>query len=209
MKSAMAALAYIEGPPKKMLFIGMGIGAMPRYLAGRYPRTRMDIVEIDPDVVTVAKQFFQFSETPDMHILIDDGARFVQTSREMYDVIFLDACFGVDIPEQLSSMEFFQHIRARLCENGILASNLASPVLNPGFNNLLRTACAVFPIMNVLSTENPANLILIAGKQPLATEETIRKRAKTITAERHFDFDLEPLAWQWFLHTPCIHLPAP
>jgi hypothetical protein len=41
MRSAMAGLAYLEGPPRRMLFICMGIGAMPRYLAARFPDARM------------------------------------------------------------------------------------------------------------------------------------------------------------------------
>ena len=110
MRSAMAGLAFLDAPPQWMLFIGMAVGAMPRYLLLRYPDARMDIVEIDPDIPPVAKRFFHFPESAKIRVRIDDGARFVQKTRQKYDVIFLDACFGPDIPAQLSSMDFFQRI---------------------------------------------------------------------------------------------------
>jgi spermidine synthase len=203
MHSAMAGLAFLKAPPRWVLFIGMGIGAMPRYLLSRYPDVRMDIVEIDPDVPPVAKRFFYFPETPKMHIVIDDGARFVQKKRRKYDVIFLDACFGPDIPAQLTGMDFFQRIKARLTKNGVLVANLAPPVLNPQFKNLIHTFCMTFSMVEILSTNNPANVIVVAGRMPLEDTEMIAKTAKTITADRNFDFDLEPLSRQRFWHNPC------
>jgi spermidine synthase len=207
MQSAMAGMAYLEGPPERMLFIGMGIGAMPRYLSSRYPDARMDIVEIDPDVPPVAKRFFYFAETPNMKIHIDDGERFVKTSREVYDVIFLDACFGPDIPAQLTTPEFFQRTKSLLTKNGVLVANIAPPVLNPQFNHLIHTFCAEFSMLEVLSMNNPANVIVVAGGAPLADREEIAKRAKAITVDRNFDFDLEPLTRKRFLYTPCPKSP--
>jgi len=180
---------------------------MPRYLAGRCPNVRMDIIEIDPDVTPVAKRFFHFVETPNTHIHINDGARFVKSSQEFYDVIFLDACFGPDIPEQLASTEFFQQTRARLKEKGILAINLASPVLNPQFNKLINTLCTFFPMMEILSVENPANVIVVAGKTPFPDRETIIQRARTIKADRNFDFNLEPLARERLIQKPVGRYP--
>ncbi len=52
---ALVGLALCQRPAR-VLIIGLGGGTLPSFLRKHYPRAYIDIVEIDPDVVNVAKQ---------------------------------------------------------------------------------------------------------------------------------------------------------
>ena len=105
-------LAVVE-EPKRILIVGLGGATIPNFLHKHYPRTTIDVVDIDPDVVVVAKKFFGFKDDPTMRAHVADGRKFVEESRDRYDIIFLDAYGRDNIPYHLATREFLQAARAR------------------------------------------------------------------------------------------------
>ena len=57
----------------------------------------VDVVEINPAVVPIAEQFFDFDPTR-VRVTIDDGRHFLRTRSERYDVIVLDAVDAEPVP---------------------------------------------------------------------------------------------------------------
>jgi len=51
----------------------VGRGTIPAFLHKHYPLTRIDVVDIDPVVVEVAKQFFGFAEDATLKAYVQDG----------------------------------------------------------------------------------------------------------------------------------------
>src|SRR5918999_3109972 len=51
----MLGALYVQPAPRTVLIIGLGGGTLPRALAQILPQTQMEVVEIDPAVVRVAK----------------------------------------------------------------------------------------------------------------------------------------------------------
>ncbi|HQP48614.1 MAG TPA: fused MFS/spermidine synthase [Spirochaetota bacterium] len=134
MKCMMVPLTFFDRDTQeelKVLIIGLGAGAIPRYLRKQYPRMHIDAVEIDPVVVSVARKYFHVQEDPRYKIFTDDGRVFLEKTKKRYDIIFLDA-YGPgdggiskveDLPKQLATIEFFGLVKSRLADNGILVSN--------------------------------------------------------------------------------------
>jgi len=134
MKCMMMSLPFFEKKKQedlKVLIIGLGTGSIPRYLRKNYPRMRIDAVEIDPVVVSVAKKYFHVREDANYTIYTDDGREFLRKTLKCYNIIFLDA-YGPgdggisrveDLPKQLATIEFFSLVKSRLADNGILVSN--------------------------------------------------------------------------------------
>lgn len=134
LKCMMTTLPFFERKKQenlKVLIIGLGTGSIPRYLRKNYPRMYIDAVEIDPVVVNVAKKYFQVREDGKYKIFTDDGRAFLRTTKNMYNIIFLDA-YGPgdggisrveDLPKQLATIEFFSLVKSKLADNGILVSN--------------------------------------------------------------------------------------
>src|SRR5579883_3515550 len=84
------ALALAD-EPKRVLVVGLGGGTLPSFFRKHYPEMVIDAVDIDPDVVDVAKKFFEFREDAKMHAYVEDGRQFIEKCTAPYDIIFLDA----------------------------------------------------------------------------------------------------------------------
>src|SRR5690349_204935 len=54
---ALVGLA-LSGEPRRILVVGVGGGTLPTFLRRHYPDAAIDAVDIDPDVVQVAKAYF-------------------------------------------------------------------------------------------------------------------------------------------------------
>ena len=76
-KMMMGAL-YLNPNPRKILIVGLGGGVLPTALAEMFPDAGIDIVEIDPAVVRVARQFFDFNPSQRVRVFEEDGRVFVK-----------------------------------------------------------------------------------------------------------------------------------
>src|SRR6266571_96194 len=123
-RTALAGLALCE-EPRRMLVVGLGGGSLPMFLRAHYPAATIDVAEIDPDVVEVAKKFFGFVDDELLRVHVGDGRQFIERARQAdYDVIFLDAFGAHDVPIQLTTKEFLQITRRALKANGVVVSNV-------------------------------------------------------------------------------------
>jgi len=180
--------------PKRILVIGLGGGSIPRFLHKHYPETTIDAVDIDPDVVAVAKRFFGFREDATLHAYADDGRRFIEKCKDPYDVIFLDAYGAEEIPYTLATREFMQAVRRALTPDGIVVGNVFSRNSNRLYDSMVRTYQDVFDELYIFDVRGAGNNILIARKQKRQIpKDELAKRARRIAKERDFPFDLDDL----------------
>lgn len=124
-KLAMAGL-YAAPEPKRVLVIGLGVGVIPKTIQQMYPQARVDTVEIDPAVVKIAADYFNYRPGPNGRVVVDDGRRFIRKQlrqKQSYDLIFLDAFNGEYIPEHLVTAEFLTEVRNLLSPKGAAAAN--------------------------------------------------------------------------------------
>src|SRR5205809_4321678 len=121
---ALAGLALCE-EPRRILVVGLGGATLPTFLRKHYPNAAIDVAEIDPDVVDVAKKFFGFREDERMRVHVGDGRRFIENIRQpRYDVIFLDAYGAHNVPEHLTTREFLQAVRRAVMPSGVVVGNV-------------------------------------------------------------------------------------
>jgi spermidine synthase len=197
-RSMPAALALVE-KPRRVLIVGLGGGTIPGFLHKHYPQTTIDAVDIDPDVVEVAKRFFGFREDATLHAYVQDGRRFIEECREPYDLIFLDA-FGSDsIPYQLATREFLQAVRRALAPGGVAVGNVWSSASNPLYDSMVRTYQDVFDTLCVLEVPGAGNRILLALPQAQQVRrEELAREATRVSQEKQFGFDMGALVLQGF-----------
>lgn len=197
---ALAGLALCE-EPRRILVVGLGGGTLPMFLHRHYPDATIDAVDIDPDVVYVAKTFFGFREDERMHAHVDDGRRFIEKIGQPYDVIFLDAFGSTNVPAHLATQEFLRAVRRAVKPSGIVVGNIWDRYSNPRYDSMVRTYQEVFDELFVLSVANAGNKILLAlpRKQVLDRDELTRRARKVSTAGQ-FRFDLGDLVSYGFEH---------
>jgi len=119
----MLASLYVNPQPRSILLVGLGGGTLPRAINELLPQAQLDIVEIDPAVVRVAKQFFGFAPNNNTRVIESDGRVYVKRARReqrTYDWILLDAFDHEYIPEHLLTREFLQEVKSLLTPQGVL-----------------------------------------------------------------------------------------
>jgi spermidine synthase len=111
--------------PRKVLLIGLGAASLTKFLYRNFPLAHLTVVEIEPDVVAAARQFFKLPEdTRRINLVIGDGVEYVMNNDKKFDLILVDG-FDQDASSGgLDTLLFYQHCRARLGNEGILSVNL-------------------------------------------------------------------------------------
>ncbi len=121
---AMPVALTLVQEPKRVLIVGLGGGSLPGLLRQHYPQMTIDVVDIDADVVAVAKKYFGFREDAAMHVYVEDGRRFIDKCQRPYDIIFLDAYGPENIPYDLATKEFLLAARRAVGPRGVVAGNV-------------------------------------------------------------------------------------
>jgi spermidine synthase len=199
-KVAFVGLALSE-EPKRIMIVGLGGGTMPMFLRHYYPNATIDVVDIDPDVVKVATDYFGFREDASLHAHVGDGRKFVESVREPYDVVFLDAFGTRNVPPHLTTVEFMRAVRRSVKPAGVVVGNIWGRPANPLYDSMVRTYQEVFDELFILEVPGTTNKILLAlpRKQALDRVELSRLASKT-GAAKHFQFDLGNLETDQLSH---------
>ena len=112
--------------PFKMLILGNGSGTFAtqcmRYFGSYAGPIRIDAVEIDQSITDLAEEYFNLS--PDVNVVTYDGRAFLNSAKEKYNVIMVDAYQDITIPFQMASKEFFTLVKDHLEDDGVMVVNL-------------------------------------------------------------------------------------
>jgi spermidine synthase len=152
----------------RILFVGLGGGAMPMFARQVLPEARIDVVEIDPLIVEVAHSHFGFQPDSLLVVHTTDGRAFIEEAPlPSYDLIVLDAFSDDEIPLALATRQFLESVRDRLAPDGVVVSNLWSA--NRDHDAMLATYQAVFQQVHLVRVPGRSQRILIAGatREPL------------------------------------------
>lgn len=123
-RAMMAWLLFCNQMPEKVLHIGLGGGSFVRYLDEHCPDMRQVAVEINPQVVAIARTVFELPfEDEHFEIVLADGAQYIKTLRASTDLLLVDGFDGEQIIDDLVSEAFFQDCRVALSSEGIFVSN--------------------------------------------------------------------------------------
>jgi spermidine synthase len=196
-------LAFTLQPDaKRILFIGLGGGSLPKKYANDFPEMDIDAVELDPEVVRVARALFFVRETKNFRIHTVDGRMFLHKTAPSYDVIFLDAYHADAIPFHVTTQEFYREAVKKLSPGGVLAANIIGAVSGPDsrmFRSMVKTLKSVFPTLylfrvsgvnanpealdNIIALAHKAKARFSAAELKRRIEDANRKRLVDLTQE--------------------------
>ncbi|MDP2233960.1 MAG: fused MFS/spermidine synthase [Actinomycetota bacterium] len=169
----------IKPDAARTLAIGLGGGTVVKRMWRDYPKMRIDSVEIDPEVVEVARRFFELPQDERIRIFVDDGRRFLETRTDLYDIVIVDAFLDDVVPPALTSAEFLHTLKGRLTPDGVTVYNFMGTVHGEGsepFRALHQTLTAQWSrvwvfVINESTKSGAKNLILLATDAVLTTHE--------------------------------------
>lgn len=117
--------------PKRVLLLGGGAYSYPKHLLTQHPDVCMDVVEIDPVIVDIARKHFFVDELEALcgnclHSFVQDGFAFLQDAEPgAYDAMINDSFVGTVADAPLLSSEGLRLAKRALSENGLYLLNLA------------------------------------------------------------------------------------
>jgi spermidine synthase len=185
---------FVDDPEEidRVLFVGGGGFTGPKRFASEYNAT-VDVVEIDPEVVRVAKEYFRLEESDQLNVHTGDGRQYLRETDHEYDLVVLDAYKKDKVPFHLTTREFMRLASDRLSEDGVLQANLISAPSGPAsqfYRAEYRTMDRVFPNVYAFPTTGGGvvqNVELVATKdQDVVTRAELRERDR----ERDVGIDL-------------------
>ncbi|MFB6269522.1 MAG: spermidine synthase [Halobacterium sp.] len=174
-----------------VLFVGGGGFSGPKRFAREYD-VDVDVVEIDPGVVSAARQYFNVSEGPNFDIHVMDGRRFLESTNETYDLVVLDAYQRSSVPFHLTTVEFMSLVNDRLDEDGSVVANVISARSGDGsrfFRAQYKTMQRAFPHVYAFPTSQTdalQNIEVVATKGEALSESELERLAR----ERDVGIDL-------------------
>ena len=147
---------------ENVLIIGAGDGGTLREI-GRYKHIkRIDMVEIDEQVVNVCKEYLpqtacSFND-PRLNLFIADGLKFVRQKSNDYDLIIVDSTDPFGPGEGLFTKEFYGNCFKALTDKGILINQHESTYYDSYVDMVKRTHKRIggsFPVAMVYQTHIP------------------------------------------------------
>ncbi|MGN0593498.1 MAG: polyamine aminopropyltransferase [Ruminococcus sp.] len=148
---------------KNVLVIGAGDGGTVRELCRYDTIEHIDMVEIDFQVVELARKYLPFTacslDDPRVAIHYQDGLRFVRRVPEgIYDLIIVDSTDPFGVGEGLFTKEFYGNCYKALTEDGILVNQHESTFYESYANSMKRAHSRIkslFPIALVYQAHIP------------------------------------------------------
>ncbi|MGL5354542.1 MAG: polyamine aminopropyltransferase [Clostridium sp.] len=128
---------------KNVLVIGAGDGGTVRELTRYKNIENIDMVEIDEEVVNVAREFLDFTsnklDDKRVNLYFEDGIKFVKNKENIYDLIIVDSTDPIGPGEGLFTMDFYSDCYKLLSDKGILINQCESPYYPNNANEMKRS----------------------------------------------------------------------
>ncbi len=155
------------------LYLGLGGGTMAADLY-KYQNASIDIVEIDPVVISVAHKYFGLNDSGRIRIYNQDARSFLRSYGSRYNFIVLDT-YGASqagMPPQMVTIEAAAEMKNHLVQGGAVMINVVSPLSGQGsctFKSVYKTFGSVFGHVYVFPLI-PNNLSKVQNVEIIASE---------------------------------------
>jgi MFS family permease len=119
------AIDDMAAGPLEAVFIGGGGFTLPRYLAATRPGSRSRVLEVDGDLVELARERLGLRTGPDLVARVGDARVTLRGEpTDSADLVVGDAFGGLAVPWHLTTVEFARDIRRVLRPDGLYLLNV-------------------------------------------------------------------------------------
>ncbi|MFW5846603.1 MAG: polyamine aminopropyltransferase [Nanoarchaeota archaeon] len=136
--------------PKKILIIGGGDGGSLEEATKHQNIEKITMVELDKEVVEFSKKYLpkinkNSFEDKRVNLIFDDGIKFLENTKENFDIVILDLTDPSGESRDLYTKEFYELVSKRLNTSGILSLHTEAYIHYPDiFSRIISTLKSVF-----------------------------------------------------------------
>ena len=185
-----AGILSHPGQPVSILMLGLGGGTSLRTLQHLLPQASSTAIEIDPDMIGLARGYMELDRIG-TRIITDDAYQWLASCRGKFDVIF-DDVYGVTADDVARpgpiTPEIAAAIHRCLKPDGIFAANLVTGKGHRRTQSAMRSFFrSSFPSVRSVTTPDSLNECLVGGSR-LAPWHAIRARAADFPDNADYGF---------------------
>lgn len=145
--------------PRKVLIIGGGDGGTAREVLKHKNIEKVVMVEIDEMVVNACKEFLPITagelNNPRLELRIEDGLKYVQETKEKFDVVMIDSTDPIGPAAPLFGIDFYKNVFKCTTDNAIVVSQCESPFMFlETQQSTLNVFSQVFPKVQIYNYSN-------------------------------------------------------
>jgi len=146
--------------PERILVVGGGDGGTVREVLKHPSVKEVVLCEIDGAVIEVSKKYLPSIagklDDSRVKINVEDAIEYMKRQNKSFDVILIDSTDPMGPGEGLFTEDFYTNVKNALKENGVMAAQSESPIMNQKelglISNLLKK---VFPIVKTYISPMP------------------------------------------------------
>src|SRR5262249_12227026 len=146
----------------------------------------MTAVELDPEVIRLAGQYFKVHPETNFEIANEDGRVWLTRTDRRFDILLVDAYRGPFVPFHLLTTEFYKLIAAHLKPGGVVVQNVEPTTML--FDSAVATIRQAFA--HLVFLRGNGNIVILAYNGPERDEPTLAKTAAERQAAYGFRYDL-------------------
>jgi spermidine synthase len=175
---AMMCALFFQPEPSRVLLVGLGGGSLVKFLLAACPAAFIEVAEINPEILEVARNFFYLPEEERLRITLAPGEEVIARRRkagERFDLLLLDAFDDNGPARALLDEQVLRRCRHLLRPHGVFAMNLWNRPRD-NFPAIHRTLATVFAgrTLKLALAENDNNAIVFGFAEPVQNNKLLR-----------------------------------
>ena len=201
---AMMCALFFQPRPARVLLVGLGGGSLVKFLLAACPAATIEVAEINPEIVEVARHYFFLPEDKRLRITLAPGEEVIAERRakgDHYDLLLLDAFDDNGPARALLDEQVLRRCRRLLGPRGVFAMNLWNRPRD-NFPAIHAALATIFEgrTLKLALAENDSNVIVFGFTEPVQSKKLLQlKPAAGALARRtgvNFVRLLRQLHWQ-------------
>lgn len=163
-----------EPEPTSVAILGLAGGTAARQYTAAYGRqVQITGVEIDPELLAVARRYFHLGDA-NIDTVVSDARYWLDTQSGKYDVIVLDAYQQPYIPFHLTTREFFSGVRDHLNPGGVAVVNVGRTTTDFRLvDAVASTMAAVYPSVFLVDVPGFSNTLVYGSTEPITIQDVV------------------------------------
>jgi spermidine synthase len=150
----------------RIAIVGLAGGTIARQHTAVYGDIPIDGIEIDEAIIEASREYLGM-DMPNLNAIVGDGRYEFNRLDHRYLMVGIDAYRVPYVPWHLTTVEFFEEIRDKLTDNGVVVINVGRTRTDRRLvDAMTNTMLEVYPSVYAMDVPDSLNTILVATKQP-------------------------------------------